>query len=409
VASIILQASGRRMIQYMASDGRRKSIRLGKVSQRDADEIRRRVELLNGAQISRCPIDNETARWVSDLGDGLATKLAALGLIQHRGTSRLKEFIDGYIAQRTDVRPNTVKNLKAAQVRLVEFFGPDKQLRDVTPGDADSWVLWLKERYADATVGRTLKRARQFFRVAQRRRLVLENPFDGVKGLSEANESRKYFLSRSDAQKVLDACPNAEWRLIFALSRYGGLRCPSETLTLELSDVDWERDRILIRSPKTGDRWIPIFPELRPYLLEVCELAAPGTRYVITRYRDSNANLRTHLLRIIRRAGLSPWPKLFHNLRATCETELAAQYPVHVVCSWIGHAARIAAKHYLQVTDADFARGASVASNSQEGDAESDALVLQKALQHIAALCGKDRQGLSELLERCGFVPNSAT
>jgi integrase len=148
-----------------------------------------------------------------------------------------------------------------------------------------------------------LKRAKQFFRVAARRKLVSENPFADVKGLSEANEARKFLISREDAQKVLDACPDAEWRLIFALSRFGGLRCPSEHLTLEFKDVNWERERILIRSPKTGHRCVPILPELRPYLLKVFELASSGTVYVINRYRQPNANLRSQFERIIHRAG----------------------------------------------------------------------------------------------------------
>ena len=33
-------------------------------------------------------------------------------------------------------------------------------------------------------------------------------------------------MTRELAEKVLAACPDAEWRLIFALSRYAGLRCP---------------------------------------------------------------------------------------------------------------------------------------------------------------------------------------
>lgn len=55
--------------------------------------------------------------------------------------------------------------------------------------------------------------------------------------------------------------------------------------------------------------------------------------------------------RIIWKAGLAPWPKLFQNLRATRETELAETFPIHVVCEWIGNSAAVAAKHYLQVTD----------------------------------------------------------
>jgi hypothetical protein len=65
-------------------------------------------------------------------------------------------------------------------------------------------------------------------------------------------------------------------------------------------------------------------------------------------------NLRTQILRIIRRAGLEAWPKPFHNLRASRGTELAETYPVHVVCKWMGNTEHIAAKHYLQVTDDHF-------------------------------------------------------
>src|SRR6516165_5471070 len=166
------------------------------------------------------------------------------------------------------------------------------------------------------------------------------------------NSPTHYLLPRctnsaTTAYKLLDTCPDAEWRLLFALSRFGGLRCPSETLALTWPDVDWERSRFRVDSPKTGVRWVPIFPELRPYLDEAFELAAEGAVFLITRYRDVNANMRTQLQRIIRRAGLESWPKLFHNLRATRETELAEAYPIHVVCAWIGHAAAIAQKHYL--------------------------------------------------------------
>jgi integrase len=51
-----------------------------------------------------------------------------------------------------------------------------------------------------------------------------------------------------------------------------GIRCPSELLPLTWNDVNWERDRFLVHSPKTehyeggAERWMPIFPELRPYL-----------------------------------------------------------------------------------------------------------------------------------------------
>ena len=55
-------------------------------------------------------------------------------------------------------------------------------------------------------------------------------------------------------------------------------------------------------------------------------------------------------------AGLQRWPKLFQDLRRTRETELAVDFPMHVVCEWIGNSQPIAAKHYLQVTDEHFSK-----------------------------------------------------
>lgn len=89
--------------------------------------------------------------------------------------------------------------------------------------------------------------------------------------------------------------------------------------------------------------------------IDTLELGArQSTEFVIARYRDPKANLRTQFLRIIRRAGLKPWPRLFHHLRANRQTELTARFPLHVVCEWIGNSASIADKHYLQVTDAHY-------------------------------------------------------
>ncbi len=94
-------------------------------------------------------------------------------------------------------------------------------------------------------------------------------------------------------------------------------------------------------------------------------LSAP----IITRYRDRNSNLRTQLERIIRKADLNPWPKLFQNLRATRETELAEEFPIHVVCDWIGNTQAVATKHYLQTTDEHFARATEKAQQKAQQSA----------------------------------------
>jgi hypothetical protein len=79
MASISRESNGRKTIQFVAADGTRKSIRLGKVSQRMAEEVKVKVEQLGSAIASGLPINNETAQWVARLGDDLANKLAAWG------------------------------------------------------------------------------------------------------------------------------------------------------------------------------------------------------------------------------------------------------------------------------------------------------------------------------------------
>jgi hypothetical protein len=74
-----------------------------------------------------------------------------------------------------------------------------------------------------------------------------------------------------------------------------------------------------------------------------------------------NSNLRTEMTRLLRRAGVSGWPGLFHPVklqegRASRQTELQREFPLHVVCSWLGNSPRIAQQSYLLVTEDDFAK-----------------------------------------------------
>ena len=365
MASIGNDPGGRRRILFMDVDGKRKTIRLGKMSKRGAEAIKVRVEHLISAKISGTAPDDETSRWVAGLDDVLQERLAKVGLIKRRGSALLGEFLDNYVATRSDVKFSTLLNWGHTVRNLKEYFGPNKSLRDITPGEADEWRLdLLGQGLAKSTVRKRCSNAKQFFKAAFRRQLIPSNPFADLKSAVLANRDRDYFVTRDEAQKVLNACPDAQWRLIFALSRFGGLRCPSEHLALRWGDVNWEKARMTIHSSKTEhhpggeSRVTPLFPELRPYLEAVFDQAEEGTEYVITRYRETNINLRTMLLKIIARAGLEPWPKLFQNLRATRETELAEIYPMHVVCAWIGNSQPVAAKHYLQVTEEHFAEAA---------------------------------------------------
>ena len=372
MASIGHDSNGRKRILFGSVNGTRKTIRLGKVSAKQAAAFKVKVEDLVAAAAGAKVIEDETARWLADLPDHMHARIAAAGLVKSRDRSAatLGKFLDDYFAHLT-VKPGTATAYGHTRRCLIDHFGEHKALRDIDTADADKWRQWLRtsnvrdlERdvISEATIARRVGVARQMFKRAVKWKLIPENPFADVKAGSQTNRSRMFFVTPEMTAKVLDACPDNHWRLLFALSRFGGLRCPSEHLALRWGDVDWERGTIRVRSSKTEhhqrghSRLIPLFPELRPHLQRAFEDADPGTEYVITRSRDATANLRTQLKRIIERAGLRPWPKLFHNLRASRQTELAREYPIHVVCEWIGNSRAIAQDHYLQVTDADFAR-----------------------------------------------------
>jgi len=336
---------------------------LGKVSLRYVESVKVKIEDLVSASITSHAPTDETSRWIASLDAKLYDKLASVGLAKAREVATLGAFTRSYIDGRVDIKPRTKEILELARKYMLECFEGNRSLRNFTAGDAEDYRLHLIGRgLSDNTVRRAIGQARQFCKAAEKRGLIHGNPFEGLAAAVRANHERFYFVSRDEAQKVLNHCPDAQWRLIFALARYGGLRCPSEILSLKWEDVNWEHNRIRVPSPKTehheggASRMIPLFPELRPPLLEVFEQAEPGTEHVISRYRDSNANLRTQLHRIIRRAGLEPWPKTFQNLRSTRETELAETFPMHVVCKWIGNSQPVAAQHYLQLTDEHFER-----------------------------------------------------
>lgn len=70
---------------------------------------------------------------------------------------------------------------------------------------------------------------------------------------------------------------------------------------------------------------------------------------------------------------------MWHNLRASCQTELSARFPLHVVCTWLGNTTTVATLHYRSVREGDFE--AAIAPPALPSTAR-----LQNALQHTAEI-----------------------
>jgi len=419
MASVGNDANGRKRILFLdPRDGKRKTLRLGKCDRRTAQVIAVHLEALLAARVRGLPLPPDTAAFVREVQGELREKLIRLDLLDAPRCILLGEFLRDYILSRPDVKPATLTVWQQPRRNLLEFFGEGKPLRDITAGEAEQFKAWLSTQgLAPTTLAKRLTFARTFFHAARKHRFIEANPFAEVKIPSASVRERQHFIDRPTVQRLLEhASPT--WRIIIALCRYGGLRCPSEVLSLKWECVDWGAERITVISPKT-DRYagkerreIPLFAELRPYLEEAWELAQPGQEYVVpgdhlakaqgpTGWR--NCNLRTAFAKLIRRAGLQPWPRLFHNLRSSRETELLEQFPVHVVAQWLGHDPKISLKHYAQITAVHYRLAA-------QGGTKSGTQVAQ---QTVARNCTGSRWppqlfGIEELM-RSSAMSNNRT
>ena len=361
MASITNESGGRRTIQFVADDGSRKSLRLGKISKQQAEQAKVRVERLVAANRVGEPPDPDTKRWLHEVDPVLLDRLARTGLVEASHATRLGDLGTAYLARRQDLKPQTRRFLRLAMDRLTEHFGADRFARTISVAEALDWRRKLLASGLSEATARTYARGvKQVFKDAVDRGTLETSPFAKLPSGTVANRNDR-IITRDEIVRVLDACPDQSWRTLIALCRFGGLRCPSETHLITWEDIDLHSGRMRVSSPKTehhlghGTREAPVQPALRAELQRQLEQPSHEARVVPL----SRNNLHRRLASIIAAAGVEPWRDPFHCLRRSCQTEWAEEFPEHVVASWIGNSVVVARRHYLKVTQAHFqaARG----------------------------------------------------
>ena len=434
MASLAKDRNGWRIL-FVAPNGSRKTLRLPRgLEKKGALSVKVKVESLLAAQLAGTPPPQDVAAWLGSLGDDLYKRLRKAGLVAPR-ESRLtvREVAALWLeeAKRAGVKPSTLSAMRVGVAKLVEFLG-SKPISSVTLGDATAYRDFLTASgLRPSTVARRIKHARHLFHEAQKKGFVQANVFQDVKLPPQNPAERRHYVTLEDTQRLIESAPNHHWRLLIALSRYAGLRVPSEALSLRWQDVLWDRDSLVVPSPKTERagkpyRVIPLFPLLRPYLEEAFERADEGDEYIFPaqwRQRSQgpngwiNCNLRTQFERIIRRAGLEPWPRVWHNLRASAESDLAQDFPLATVARWFGNSPSVALKHYVDPTDTAFERAvhwypqkrpATEQTITTEVRTKCGTVCAQNAAQQIPATTGKMEKITPEVSKVRDFLPLSA-
>lgn len=324
-----------------------------RINRKTADSICRNIEQLVAMRATGEELPRRLVEWLARCSDEFHKALSDKRLVDPRRPvkpTRLSEYVDAYIESST-VAESTKKTMRTSKASLVEFFGEDCPIADVTPGDADRWREFLiKKKYAKATISLRVDHARQFFRRAFRDRLIPETPFLEVKAGSKKNKDTNVYVPRDVVEDVIKSCPRRDIQLCIRLSRFAGLRCPSEIRTLLWDDILWDESKIRVRSSKTGTRFIPLFPELQPLLSQHFHEAPEGATHVITAVKITDC-----IRDAVNKSGALMWPRVTHNMRGSCQTDLEDRFPTHVVCSWMGNSESIARDHYLKAHEEHFA------------------------------------------------------
>jgi integrase len=272
----------------------------------------------------------------------------------------LMEWVDQFMASRSSWKESTARSWETSRKRLWRFFAT-RSVQTVTPGVAADCMEFLRgtSGLSENSARKTMAHLRQVFHWLVSHEIVPRNPCMEIK-TTVGVAVKQMYVPAADVLTLQPFCPNNEWRMLTVLSRFGGLRCPSEAFELRWADINWAMKRFTVHSPKTehipghASRVVPLFPELRHHLDRLFHEAPSGQEYVCENLRSKSGNIYQPFRKIIMRANLQPWPRLFHNMRSSCETDLAGRFPVHLVGCWLGNSATVAAKHYLQVTEDHF-------------------------------------------------------
>jgi len=361
--------TGEWIIRFSDGHGNELPVFVGKKPRRLAEEVRRHVEKLVEARRANVSVATETISWLGGIDDGMRKKLERVGLIATAKAMlkvELGEFLDRYIEQqKVESCALTIRNLQQTKNKLIAFFKASRDLRTITIDDMSSFRGWLVEvaKMGPNSVSTHLRKTKQFFADAVDNGLIATNPCKKLRELQDTrNEDRERFMTPEQAEKVLEACPTAEWRVIFSLARFGGMRS-SEILCLRWEHVVWDEGRIRVpgakgRKGRKRMRDLPIFYEIEVALKDLQAERPKQDGQIVLSYSTGD-NMRTQMARIISSAGIVDWERPFQNLRSTRSTELAKKgIPIQDFCRWLGHSPKIALAHYLQVQTRNYDRAA---------------------------------------------------
>ena len=359
------------------------TIRLGNRSKESAEEISGHIDHLLECYRYGTEPKPETKSWLQNAEEKLVGKLAKLGLCNATNNPLVERCVADYIERKKiDWHGSTENNFRQVERLLVERF-ENRRMSQVSVADAKDYWSWMRsvKKHSDNTARKHFQRTRQIFDDAVERDIIPKNPFRIKEIKVSVGVAEKQYVEESTIEAIVDSLPEdkLEWKLLFKLARYLGLRMPSEIRELTIEDVDWGTNTITLKSPKTkrygkGTRRVPIFVEIEEALLKQIESLPDGSVHLFPKLRQGS-NLSTMAKRYVEKARVDVWPEFWNSLRASRETDLMDSHGLRRACAWIGNNATTAMRHYSLMRECDFideGLGSKATRKATRHDAESE-------------------------------------
>ena len=387
MASLTTRENGDKEIRTVPALGR-KTIRLPrKTTARQARAVLSHIEHLESQAITGHPAPDATQRWLGLMAQKkseqekankrsgkksrnlpMYDKLVKAGLAKDTRHYTLGEWIEHCIKQTAESAvAGTITRLRQSKKAAVAYFGEDRSMPSITVGDAEDYERAIYGGdISKATARKRLADCKQWLGRAVKHKHIDTNPMDSIRGTVPPTENL-YYVAHGKSVEVMNELPTTVLAAVFALSRWGGLRTPSEHARMGWADINWNTERFTVHGKGGRDRIVPLFPELVTPLYDLYEITAPGTVEVFPGLSPNASAFQGPLRLAITRAGHTAWPRLLHNLRATRITELIDRYgleKVKTVASWMGNSPEVIMKNYIieHEREADFKRAVEVAS-----------------------------------------------
>jgi integrase len=264
-----------------------------------------------------------------------------------------EDWADEFLSKVT--HPNTRKRYRSSVGKLKGKFS-GLRLSDVS---ADRIEEFKEERLTGgvepATINHDLRVLRRMMRLAERKQLIVGNPFLQVDFLKQQNTHQPHIVTFDEEEMILKvAVPHIRVLVILILET--GMRSHREALALRWEAVDLLNDSLLVHESKTraGVRNIPLTERCKAELLRWREMVGPEfSPFVFPNLRkpaQPMKDIRHTWEKALQDSGLKYF--WIYNLRHTFASRLSAAGVSDLfVAQMIGHSSPSILQKYAKAID----------------------------------------------------------